>query len=79
MPIEIKPIESFLVEDEASGARQEITVYVKMDVRRTNPGGSIGSQTGTAYTLADDEKASRIGIDNNRFRAGSRTFRRVPA
>ncbi|MGJ3704623.1 hypothetical protein [Variovorax sp. AFSI2.2] len=77
MQTEYRAVASFQVEDEATGNRQTLTHLKKFEVRHPHPGMETAGEIGGRLELADGEIAARI--DDNRFRAGERTFRRVLA
>lgn len=75
MHTEYRKIASFQVEDEETGERQTMTQLRQFEVRQPHRGMEIASEIGSRLELADGEVVARI--DDNRFRAGARTFRRV--
>ena len=76
MHTEYRKIASFQVEDEITGAQQTMTQLRQFEVRHPHRDTETASEIGSRLELADGEVAARI--DDNRFRAGTRTFRRVP-
>lgn len=75
MQTEYREVACFQVEDEATGDRQTLTHLKKFEVRHPRRGMEIASEIGDRLELADGEIAGHI--DDNCFRAGVRTFRRV--
>lgn len=76
MHTEYRKVVSFEVEDEETGDRQTLTQLRQYEVRHPYRGMESASEIGSRLELADGEIAARI--DDNRFRAGARTFKRVP-
>ena len=76
MSSETRPVERFAVQDEHSGERQSLTVLLKLEVHPIGRTGTVARGAGKTYLMDDGTTAARI--DNDRYRVGMRTFKRVP-